>query len=96
MSKANNRIIDLQNEKQNLYDKISEIDNNLVEINEIISKFENKKNLLVVSPKEVFTYFEKLGYTNKYDILDDYLELIRTIELERDNELVSDKNYFDF
>lgn len=95
-SRANSKILENQKEKQKLYDRISELDNELVEYNEILSKFEDRDSILNTPPKEAFNLLEKLGYTDKSELLDNYLELIRTIELERDNELLFNSNYFDF
>lgn len=95
-SRANYKILESHNEKQKLYDRISEIDNELVEYNEILSKFEDRDAVLNIPPKEAFNLLERLGYTDKSELLDNYLELIRTIELERDNELIINSNYFDF
>lgn len=95
-SRVNTKILENQIEKQKLYDNISVLDNELVELNEILSKFEDKNAILSIPPKEAFELLEKLGYTDKSELLDNYLELIRTIELERDNDLIFDRDYFDF
>lgn len=95
-NRVNYKILENQKEKQKLYDRISELDNELVEYNEILSKFEDRDSVLNIPPKTAFSLLEKLGYTDKSELLDNYLELIRTIELERDNELIINSNYFDF
>lgn len=95
-NRINYKILDAQDEKQRLYEKISVLENELVEYNDILTSFEDKDSVLNIPPKKAFDLLEKLGYTDRSELLDNYLELIKSLELERDNELVFNKNYFDF
>lgn len=94
--KINKRIQDNQKEKQELYDKISIIDSELLELNETMLKLNNKDSFLDISPKEAFKILNRLGYTDKGEMLDNYLELIKSLELERDRDLVIDRNNFNY
>ena len=82
--------------KQELYEKISNIDSELLELNELMIKINNNESFLDISPNEAFKMLDKLGYTNKAERLDDYLEIIKTIELERDKNLIIERNTFDY
>lgn len=94
--KINIKIQDSQIKKQKLYDEISAIDNELLELNDIMLKVNEKDSFLDISPKEAFNILERIGYTDKGELMDIYLEVIKSLELERDKNLVVDRNYFDY
>ena len=94
--KINIRIQDNQIKKQKLYDEISAVDNELLELNDIMLKVNEKDSFLDISPKEAFNILERIGYTDKGELMDIYLEVIKSLELERDKNLVVDRNYFDY
>lgn len=94
--KINIKIQDNQIKKQKLYDEISAVDNELLELNDIMLKVNEKDSFLDISPKEAFNILERIGYTDKGELMDIYLEVIKSLELERDKNLVVDRNYFDY
>lgn len=94
--KINIKIKENQSIKQELYEKISIIDSELLELNETMLKINNKDSFLDISPKEAFQILDRLGYTDKKERLDNYLELIKSLELERDKNLVIERNNFDY
>ena len=95
-SRINYKILEVQDEKQRLFDRISNLENELVEYNDILTNFEDRDSILNITPKKAFDLLEKIGYTDKSELLDNYLELIKSAELERDSELIFNNNYFDF
>ena len=94
--KLNVKIQENQSKKQKLYDEISIIDSELLELNEKMLKINDKDSFLDISPKEAFSILNDLGYTDKGEMLDNYLEIIKDLELERDKDLIVDRNYFDY
>jgi len=94
--KINIKIQDDHNKKQALYDEISNIENELIELNEIILKLNDDNSFLDIPPKEALKILEKIGYTNNAERLDNYLEIIKTLELQRDKNIVESRNIYDF
>ena len=95
-SRINYKILEVQDEKQRLFDRISNLENELVEYNDILTNFEDRDSILNITPKKAFDLLEKIVYTDKSELLYNYLELIKSAELERDSELIFNNNYFDF
>ena len=90
--KINAKIKENQIKKQELYEQISNIDNELLELNETMLKMNDNNSFLDISPNEAFKILDKLGYNNKAERLDSYLEIIKSLELERDKNLVVERN----
>lgn len=75
--KINDIIIEKQEVKQELYDRISNLDSDLLELNEILVKLMEEDAFLKISPYEAFEILDKLGYSNGKDKFDIYFELVR-------------------
>ncbi len=80
--KVNNKIQTAQEDKQKLYDSISKLDNELLELNDILVKISNPNAFFEICPKDAFDMLSKLGYEGKQKQLDIYLELISENEDE--------------
>ena len=85
--RVNNKIQSKQTEKQKLYDDISRIDSELLELNEILVKMSEDDSFFRISPNDAFEMLEKLGYKDDKEKLDIYFELI-SYKSEIDNNYV--------
>lgn len=84
--KLNIKIRNIQNEKEELYDKISNLDSNLLELNEILYKLNEDDAFFKMTPYEAFEILNTLGYTNSSDIYETYFKI-----LNKDNSSTSKK-----
>lgn len=74
--KLNIKIRNIQNEKEELYDKISNLDSNLLELNEILYKLNEDDAFFKMTPYEAFEILNTLGYTNSSDIYETYFKIL--------------------
>jgi len=79
--KINFTILETQELKQELYDRISNIDNELLELNEILMKLNDNDAFLKIAPYEAFKILEKLGYTDNKEKMDLYFEIVNSKDI---------------
>ena len=62
--------------KQKLFDEISKIDSDLLELNEILVKIGTDDAFFRISPNEAFEILESLGYKDNKEKLEMYVSLL--------------------
>jgi len=94
--KISEQIQEVQNRKQELYDEISKIDSELLELNEILIKINVNDSFLRISPNDAFEILEKLGYEDDKEKLNIYFELISENEREKNTYIEKIENITEF
>ena len=94
--KVSSQIQGKQNKKQKLYDDISKIDAELLELNEILVRLGDEDSFFRMSPNEAFDILERLGYKNDKEKLDIYFELISKKEQENNSYIHKIENIHEF
>ena len=89
--KINIEIKGKQDKKEELYDRISKIDNELLELNEALIKISDDDAFLGITPNEAFEILNMLGYKDEKEKLDVYISLISNKNTD-DNVGTSRKN----
>lgn len=74
--KVNCNIKKNQKEKEKLYDKISNIDSNLFELNEMLIKLNEEDAFFRMTPYEAFEILNNLGYSKPDEIYEIYFNLL--------------------
>lgn len=70
------QIQEKQIRKQKLFDEISKIDSELLELNEILVKISTDDAFFRISPNEAFEILENLGYKDNKEKLEMYVSLL--------------------
>lgn len=71
-----NQIQEKQIRKQKLFDEISKIDSELLELNEILVKIGTDDAFFRISPNEAFEILDSLGYKDNKEKLEMYVNLL--------------------
>jgi len=95
-SKVNVQIKDKQIRKQELYDEISKVDGELLELNEMLIKLGDEDAFLRMSPNEAFDILERLGYNNEKEKLNIYFDLLSKSEDEKNSYINKIENIHEF
>lgn len=74
--KINTQILENQARRQDLFEEISKIDNELLELNEMLVKMTTDDAFLNISPNESFKILRKTGCKNRNEVLDIYYKLL--------------------
>lgn len=72
----NTQIVEKQAKKQDLFEEISKIDNELLELNEMLVKMTNDDAFLDISPNESFKILRKTGLKTRDEVLKTYYKLL--------------------
>ena len=70
------QIQEKQIRKQKLFDEISKIDSELLELNEILVKIGTDDAFFRISPNEAFEILDSLGYKDNKEKLEMYVNLL--------------------
>lgn len=81
-----------QIKKQKLFDEISKIDSELLELNEILVKISTDDAFFKISPNEAFEILDSLGYKDNKEKLEMYVSLL-TSKKEKTNKIVNDDKF---
>lgn len=81
-----------QIKKQKLFDEISKIDSELLELNEILVKISTDDAFFKISPNEAFEILDSLGYKDNKEKLEMYVSLL-TSKKEKANKIVDDDKF---
>lgn len=81
-----------QIKKQKLFDEISKIDSELLELNEILVKISTDDAFFKISPNEAFEILDSLGYKDNKEKLEMYVSLL-TSKKEKTNKIVDDDKF---
>lgn len=82
-----------QIKKQKLFDEISKIDSELLELNEILVKISTDDAFFKISPNEAFEILDSLGYKDNKEKIEMYVSLL-TNSKEKNTDTVVDDNKF--
>lgn len=93
-SKISDTIYEKQKLKEELYEKISYIENELFDLNETLIKLNEEDAFFKMSPYEAFNILDKLGYSNEKEKYDLYFSLVskKDIKVDKTKEKVIERN----
>ena len=74
-----------QERKEELYDAISRIDNELLDLNEAMIKISDDDAFFEITPNEAFEILKMLGYEDEKEKLNIYISLISNNKEENTN-----------
>lgn len=84
--KFNTKIKLKQDKKEELYNDISRIDNELLELNEMLLKVSDNDAFFKITPNEAFEILKVLGYEDENERLEVYISLISSKKEEKISE----------
>jgi len=84
--KFNTKIKLKQDKKEELYNDISRIDNELLELNEMLLKVSDNDAFFKITPNEAFEILKALGYEDEKERLEVYISLISSKKEEKISE----------
>lgn len=97
-----NQIQEKQIRKQRLFDEISKIDSELLELNEILVKISTDDAFFRISPNEAFEILDSLGYKDNKEKLEMYVDLLTNKEtkdtkgkLKKETKVSKNDKYID-
>lgn len=97
-----NQIQEKQIRKQRLFDEISKIDSELLELNEILVKISTDDAFFRISPNEAFEILDSLGYKDNKEKLEMYVDLLTNKEtkdtkgkLKKETKISKNDKYID-
>lgn len=80
------QIQEKQIRKQKLFDEISKIDSELLELNEILVKISTDDAFFRISPNEAFEILENLGYKDNKEKLEMYVSLLTNKDTKKEEK----------
>lgn len=94
-----NQIQEKQIRKQKLFDEISKIDSELLELNEILVKISTDDAFYKISPNEAFEILDNLGYKDNKEKLEMYVKLLTNKDVKaktkKDSKEPNDSKYIE-
>lgn len=87
--KISDTIYEKQNRKEELYDKISRVENELLELNDTLVKLNEEDAFFKMSPYEAFNILDKLGYTNEKEKYDIYFNLVSKQDVKKETDNIA-------
>lgn len=94
-----NQIQEKQIRKQKLFDEISKIDSELLELNEILVKISTDDAFYKISPNEAFEILDNLGYKDNKEKLEMYVNLLTNKDVKakpkKDSKESNDNKYIE-
>lgn len=93
------QIQEKQIRKQKLFDEISKIDSELLELNEILVKISTDDAFYKISPNEAFEILDNLGYKDNKEKLEMYVNLLTNKDVKaktkKDSKESNDNKYIE-
>ena len=83
------QIQEKQIRKQKLFDEISKIDSELLELNEILVKISTDDAFFRISPNEAFEILENLGYKDNKEKLEMYVSLLTNKDTKKKEKSIN-------